>query len=53
MNGREKMLIFLMERERGAEAQAILLQSYIQSEGPLSEEAAAKVRELMAKGKGK
>jgi hypothetical protein len=43
----EQMLIKLLECYIGNNEQASILQSYIQEEGPLSEEAGAKVRELL------
>ena len=47
---KEELLIWLMRQITGLDARAVLLQSFIAEEGPLSEEAAAKVRALLAKG---
>jgi hypothetical protein len=52
MNDHEKVLLVLMNHVTDQQYRAVLLQSYIQENGPLSEEAGAKVRELLAKTDG-
>jgi hypothetical protein len=46
----EEFLLEVLSVHKDCNAQAMLLQDYIQTIGPLSEEAAAKVRELLKKG---
>ena len=45
----EKILLEMMELMPDSNAKAVLLQSYIAEKGPLSEEAGAKVRELLSR----
>jgi hypothetical protein len=47
MTGAEKLLLIMLQRQPSTNARAVLLQSYIAEMGPLSDEAAAKVRELL------
>ena len=47
MNHTERFLIFLLKATGDTDVMAVLLQSYIQENGPLSEEAAAEVREML------
>jgi hypothetical protein len=49
MNYQEGFLLWLMSHMPDRDARAILLQSFIQTNGPLSEAAGAKVRDLLAK----
>jgi hypothetical protein len=49
MNYQEGFLLWLMTNMPDRDARAILLQSFIQTNGPLSETAGAKVRDLLAK----
>lgn len=52
MTDQEKFLIMLLDGpELDSNSKAFLLQQYIQEEGLLSEEAAAKVRQCLEKGK--
>lgn len=46
----ERLLLRLLTTLSDANYKAVVLQSYIAEYGPLSEEAAAKVRELLKKG---
>ena len=47
MKQKEKILIDMLSAIDDKNYKAMLLQSYIQSEGPLSDEAASKVKELL------
>jgi len=47
MTDSEKTLILILEQAPDANSKAIMLQNYISEFGPLSEEAGAKVRELL------
>lgn len=47
MTDNEKKLIEILSKNKTKEEKALLLQSYIQTYGPLSNEAGKKVKELM------
>ena len=47
MTDNEKTLIKILSESKTKEERALLLQSYIQTYGPLSNEAGRKVKELM------
>lgn len=51
MNNREKILIMTLERINNKQSAAIIIQTCISVNGPLSEECAAKVRELLERMK--
>lgn len=50
MTEKEKLLIKVLVEIPDKEYKAMLLQSYIQSNGPLSDEAAKKVKEVIQHG---
>jgi hypothetical protein len=49
MTSAEKLLLQLIEMADSRNEQAIILQTYIQKEGPLSEAAASEVRKILGK----
>jgi len=44
---KERMLLTILRQLPDSNGRAVMLQSYIQEEGPLTEETAAKVREIL------
>jgi hypothetical protein len=51
-DSKEAFLLWILTQMPDQNARAVMLQSFIQSNGPLSEEAGAKVRELLAQHNG-
>jgi hypothetical protein len=49
MDYKEAFLLWILTNMPDQNARAVMLQSFIQSNGPLSEEVGEKVRELLAK----
>jgi hypothetical protein len=47
MTDLEKILLLLLDRAPNINVQAVILQSFIADNGPLSEEAGSKVREIL------